>query len=318
MQRRSLLAAALASPALAQPAWPERPIRLVVPFAAGTSTDIIGRLVAGHIAAGLGGHTVVVDNRAGAGGTIGSLNIAQSPPDGHSWLLGTIGTHAVNPHLMPGLAYDPERDFTPVMAHSKTKILLVVHPRLGPRDMAGFVALARERTLSIGTPGIGTSGHLAHALLGQATGVTTTHAPYRDGGRALTDLLGGTLDALIYHTQFVRPHIEAGTILGLGITGGGRSALLPAVPSFMELGLPQLSVEAWWAIYGPARLPQPITARLNMILNAALVRPETLATLDRNGVEPMGGTAKALAAFQRAETALWRDVVQRAGITADG
>lgn len=317
MKRRTLLASGLAMPALAQ-GWPDRPIRLVVPFAAGTSTDIIGRIIAGQIAAGLPAATVVVDNRAGAGGTIGAQNVAQSAPDGHALLLGTIGTHATNPHLMPALGYDPERDFTPIIAHSKTKILLVVHPRLGPRDLAGFVALARSRTLSIGTPGVGTSGHIAHALLGQATGVEMTHAPYRDGGRALTDLLGGTLDALIYHTQFVRPHIEAGTILGLGITGAERSRLLPAVPSFAELGLPQLSVEAWWAVYGPARLPPAITQRLNAILNASLTRPETLAAFDRNGVEPMGGSADELAAFQRRELALWAEVIRRAGITADG
>ena len=317
MKRRTLLSAAVATPALAQ-GWPDRPIRLVVPFAGGTSTDIIGRLIAGQLAAGLPGATVVVDNRAGAGGTIGSLNVAQSPADGHSLLLGTIGTHAVNPHLMPGLGYDPTRDFTPIIAHSKTKILLVVRRGLGPRDMAGFIEMARARTLSIGSPGVGTSGHLAHALLGQATGLVTTHVPYRDGGRALTDLLGGTLDAMFYHTQFVRPHIEAGTILGLGITGAGRSTLLPAVPSFVEAGLPQLTVEAWWAIYGPARLPPAIAERVNGVLNAALARPETLATLDRNGIEPIGGTGAALAAFQQAELALWRDVVQRAGITAEG
>lgn len=321
MQRRSLLthglAAGLAAPALAQPAWPDRPIRLVVPFAGGTSTDIIGRLIAQQLSAGLGGHAVVVDNRAGAGGTIGSLNVAQSAPDGYSLLLGTIGTHAVNPHLMPALAYNPARDFTPIIAHAKTKILLVVRPQLGPRDMAGFLALARSRPLSIGSPGTGTTGHLAHALLGEATGIATTHVPYRDGGRALTDLLSGTLDAMFYHTQFVRPHVEAGTILGLGITGDARSLLLPAVPTFAEAGLPAINVEAWWAVYGPAGLPPTITARINAVLNAALSRPETMAALDRNGVEPMGGSPDDLAQFQARELVLWREVVRRANITAD-
>lgn len=311
MKRRMLL---LATPALAQS---DRPIRLVVPFAAGTSTDIVGRLIAGQIAAGTGA-TVVVDNRPGAGGTIGSLNVAQSPPDGNSLLLGTIGTHAVNPHLMPGLAYDPERDFTPVIAHSKTKILLVVRPQLGPRSVAEFVEMSRARVLSVGSPGTGTSGHLANALLAEATGVATTHVPYRDGGRALTDLLSGNLDALFYHTQFVRPHIEAGTILGLGITGAARSMLLPAIPTFAEAGLAGLNVEAWWAIYGPARLPAAVVARVNGALNAALARPETLAALDRNGIEPMGGSPEELARFQHAEIALWREVVRRAAISAEG
>ncbi len=297
---------------------PTRPLRLVVPFAGGTSTDIIGRLIAGHLSAGLGGATVVVDNRPGAGGTIGSQAVAQAPPDGNAFLLGTIGTHAVNPHLMPNLGYDPERDFTPIIAHSKTKLLLVVRPALGPRGMAEFLALARRRPLSVGTSGTGAAGHLAQALMTEATGVETTHVPYRDAGRAMTDLLSGTLDAMFYHTQFVRPHIEAGSILGLGITGAGRSALLPTVPTFAEAGLSQISIEAWWAVYGPPRLPPPITARVNAILDEALRQPETAAAMDRNGVEPMGGPPAALVTLQHAELALWREVVRRAGITAEG
>ncbi len=322
MKRRNLLAnmlplgPAIPAVAFAQPAWPDRPIRLVVPFAGGTSTDIIGRMIAQQLSRGLGGHAVVVDNRAGAGGTIGAQAVAQSPPDGATFLLGVIGTHAVNPHIMRGLGYDPVRDFTPVVAHSKTKILLVVRPALGPRNMAEFVALARTRTLSVGTPGTGTTGHLGHALLGEA-GVNTTHVPYRDGARAVTDLLSGQLDAMFYHTQFVRPHVEAGTMLGLGITGDARSRLMPAVPTFAEGGFPAINVEGWWAIFGPAGLPAPIVARVNSILNAALAEAETLALLERNGVEPMGGTAQWLADFQRAEFTRWGEVVRRANITAE-
>ncbi len=317
MKRRALLAAGLAAPAVAQPSWPDRPIRLVVPFAGGTSTDIIGRLIAQQLSRGLNGHAVVVDNRAGAGGTIGALHVAQSPPDGSTLLLGVIGTHAVNPHMMRGLAYDPARDFTPIVAHSKTKILLVVRPQFGARSMTEFLSVARGRTISIGSPGTGTTGHLAHALLGVASGVQTTHVPYRDGARAVTDLLSGQLDAMFYHTQFVRPHVEAGTMIGLGITGAQRSALLPMVPTFAEGGLPQIDVEGWWAVFGPAGLAAPVVARVNGILNAALRDAETLAALDRNGVEPMGGTPEELARFQQAEFLRWGEVVRRANITAD-
>jgi tripartite-type tricarboxylate transporter receptor subunit TctC len=317
MKRRALLLAGLAAPAAAQPTWPDRPIRLVVPFAGGTSTDIIGRLIAQQLSRGLGGHAVVVDNRAGAGGTIGALHVAQSPPDGSTLLLGVIGTHAVNPHMMRGLGYDPSRDFTPIIAHTKTKILLVVRPQFGARSMAEFLNVARSRTVSIGSPGTGTTGHLAHALLGVATGAQTTHVPYRDGARAVTDLLSGQLDAMFYHTQFVRPHVEAGTMIGLGITGAQRSALLPMVPTFGEAGVPQIDVEGWWAVFGPAGLPAPVVARVNAILNAALRDAETLAVLDRNGVEPMGGTPEELARFQQAEFARWGEVVRRANITAD-
>lgn len=322
MKRRPLLALGLAAPAIAPSraqaqAWPDRPIRLVVPFPGGSSTDILGRIAAQQISRGLNGATVIVDNRAGAGGTIGSQYVAQAAPDGLTLLLGTIGTHSVNPHLMPNLPYDPMRDFTPIIAHSKTKILLVVRPQLGVRSMAEFVALARTRPLSVASSGTGTTGHLAQALLGEATGITTTHVPYRDGARAVTDLLSGQIDSMFYHTQFVRSHIESGTMLGLGITGNTRSDVLPGVPTFAEGGLPVINIEAWWAIYAPPRLPAALTQRLNAIFNAALVEPETRTAFARNGVEGMGGSPEDLANFQRAELDRWREVIRRANITAD-
>ena len=323
MKRRSLIAATaggLASPAVApaQGSWPDRPIRLVVPFAAGTSTDIIGRLVAAQLSRGLGGVPVPVDNRAGAGGSIAALHVAQQPPDGATLLLSTIGTHAVNPHLMRDLQYDPARDFTPVVAHSRTRILLVVRPQLGPRTMGEFLDLARARSVSVASPGTGTTGHLGHALLTMATGIEMLHAPYRDGGRAVTDLLSGRIDSMFYHTQFVRPHIEAGAMLGLGITGTGRSEALPDVPSMAEAGLPQVDVVGWWALHGPRGLPAPIVARVNGVLNAALREPDTLAAFARNGVEPMGGTPAELGDFVRREHQRWGEVVRQARMTADG
>lgn len=323
MNRRSLLAAGLALPAILAPgalraqAWPERPIRFVVPFAAGTSTDIIGRMIAGQISRGLGGHAVVVDNRAGAGGTIGSAAVAQAPADGHTILLGTIGTHAVNPNLMRNLAYNPVRDFTPLFLHSKTALLLVVRPQLGVRSMAEFVALARARPLSVGTSGVGTAGHLNHAVMSEATGTTTTHVPYSDGARAMTDALSGTLDAMFYHTQFVRGQIGAGQLIGLGITGAQRSPLLPEVPTFAEQGLSGIDAEGWWAMFGPANLPAPVTQRLSGILAASLTEAETRTTLERNGVEAIGGGPEALARYQREELERWGAVIRRANITVD-
>ncbi len=321
MKRRSLIAAGgLALPALAraQQNWPDRPIRLVVPFAAGTSTDIIGRLVAAQLSRGLGGAAVPVDNRPGAGGAIAALHVSQQPPDGATLLLSTVGTHAVNPHLIRDLQYDPVRDFTPVVAHSRTRILLVVRPQLGPRTMGGFLELARSRSVSIASPGTGTTGHLGHALLTTATGIEMLHVPYRDGGRAVTDLLSGRLDAMFYHTQFVRPHIEAGAMVGLGITGAGRSEALPDVPSMAEAGLPQVDVVGWWAVHGPAGLPAPVVGRVNGFLNAALREPDTMAAFARNGVEAMGGTAAELDAFQRREHERWGEVARRARMTAEG
>ena len=326
MNRRTLLATGLAlavpgtlraqSQSQAQ-SWPDRPIRLVVPFAAGTSTDIIRRMIGGQISRGLGGHAVVVDNRAGAGGTIGSATVAQAPADGHTILLGTIGTHAVNPNLMRNLAYNPVRDFTPLFLHSKTALLLVVRPQLGVRTMAEFVALAKARPLSVGTSGVGTAGHLNHAVMSEATGTTTTHVPYSDGARAMTDALSGTLDAMFYHTQFVRGQIGAGQLIGLGITGAARSPLLPAVPTFAEQGLAGIDAEGWWAMFGPANLPAPVTQRLSGILAASLTEAETRTTLERNGVEAIGGGPEALARYQREELERWGAVIRRANITVD-
>jgi tripartite-type tricarboxylate transporter receptor subunit TctC len=321
--RRTTLAASLAlvaAPAGAQTAerTPDRPLRLVIPFAAGTSTDILGRLLAAQIGRGLGGITVVVDNRVGAGGTIGAQHVAQQPPDGATLLMSTIGTHTVNPHLMPALQYDAFRDFTPVVLYARTRIALCVRPELGARDMAGFLALARSRSLSIASPGIGTTGHLCHAQLTLATGIETLHVPYRDGSQAVTDLLGGRLDAMFYHTGFVRPHVEARTMLGLGITGEGRSPLLPQVPSMAEAGLPGVDVIGWWAVHGPAGLPPAVVQRLGAVINAALAEAETLATFARNGIEPMGGTAAELLAFQRREFDRWGEVARRTRMTAEG
>jgi tripartite-type tricarboxylate transporter receptor subunit TctC len=326
MRRRSLIAvtAGLTAPGLAHPqsgttGWtPDRPVRLVVPFTAGSGTDTIGRMIAAQLGRGLGGATVTVENRAGAGGTVGALHAAQQPPDGGALLLGALSTHAVNPHLMRDLQYDPFRDFTPILAYCRARAVLVVRPQLGPRNMQEFVALARTRSVSIASPGTGTTGHLGHAQLTLATGVETVHVPYRDSVRAVPDLLGGQVDAIFFPVPVVRPHIEAGTMFGLGITGEGRSELLPQIPSMAEAGLPRVDVVGWWVVYGPARLPAPVVERVGGVLNAALREPETLAALARNGLEPMGVDGAALLAFQRREFDRWGEVVRQTGMKADG
>jgi tripartite-type tricarboxylate transporter receptor subunit TctC len=324
MGRRDILlgaaAAALSWPALraarAQPAWPERPLRLVVPFAAGTTTDALGRLLAAH----LGRHVaqpVVVENRSGAGGTVGALAVAQAAPDGHTILFGTSGTQATNPVLMPALAYDPLRDFAPVASFARTSVVLGVRPQLGAGTLEEFLALARRRRLSIASAGTGTTGHLTQALITLRSGVETTHVPYREGGRAIADLLNGTVDAMVYHPLGFLPHIQSGAVRPLAVTGEARHFILPEVPTMAEAGLPGLLVEGWWALYAPAGTPAPVVARLNALVNGALADPATLAELRRQGLETLGGTPEALAALGRAELARQREVVQAANITAD-
>ena len=224
----------------------------------------------------------------------------------------------MNPHLMRDLQYDPFRDFTPVLAYCRGRAVLAVRPQLGPRSMQELVALAHTRSLSIASPGTGTTGHLGHAQLTLATGVETVHVPYRDSVRVVPDLLSGQVDAIFFPVPVVRPHIEAGTMVGLGITGEGRSELLPQVPSMAEAGLPRVDVVGWWAVYGPARLPAPVVERVGGVLSAALREPEALAGLARNGLEPMGGDGAALLAFQRREYDRWGEVVRQTGMKAEG
>ena len=240
-----------------------------------------------------------------------------SAPDGYTILFGTSGTMATNPVIMAAIPYDPIRDFAPIVPYAKTSVILGVRPQLGVTDLAGFLALARQRPLSIGTAGTGTTGHLTTALIEMRSGLPLTHVPYRDGSRAVADLLNGTLDAMVYHPLGFLPHIRAGTIRPLAVTGAARHPLFPEVPTLVESGLPGAVVEGWWALYAPAGTPAPIIARVNALVNASLAEPATRAELERQGLEVMGGTPEALAALTRTELAKQREIAQAARITVD-
>lgn len=306
----------LPAAARAQATWPDRPVRVVVPFAAGTTTDTIGRLFAQHLQRALP-QPVVVDNRSGAGGGVGALAVARAPADGLTILLGTSGTHAVNVSLVRDLGYDPVRDFAPIAAVAQTPVVLGVRPALGVSSVQELVALGRRRPLSFASAGTGTTGHLSQALFAMRAGIETTHVPYRDGGRAVTDLISGQVDAMFYHPLGFLPHIQSGALRALAVTGERRSSVLPDTPTMTEAGIADVVVEGWWAFYAPSGTPQPILARLNALLNAALADAEFLAAIRQQGVDPIGGTAAELGARTAAEIAKWREVVTRARITAD-
>jgi tripartite-type tricarboxylate transporter receptor subunit TctC len=309
--------ALLPAAAAAQPAgWPDRPLRLVVPFASGTTTDTLGRLLGNFLSPRLG-QPVIVENRSGAGGSVGAASVARAAPDGLTILLGTIGTHAVNPNLVRDVGYDPVRDFAPIATYVQTPVVLGVRPAMDVSSVTGLVALAKRRNLTFASAGIGTTGHLSQAMFNLRGGVESTHVPYRDGAQAVTDLIAGQVDAMFYHPLGFLPHIQAGTIRPLAVTGRTRSPVLPDVPTMAEAGLADFVVEGWWAIYAPAGTPAPLVARLNALVNAALADADTLAALRRQGVQTMGGTAEALATLTRNEVAIWRDVTRAAGITAD-
>lgn len=317
ISRRSLAAGALlglATPHIAKAqAWPARPLRLVVPFAGGTTTDLFGRAIANHLTQTLG-QSVVVDNRSGAGGNIAAAAVSRERPDGYTLILGTSGTHGVNASLYRDPGFDPVRDFTPVVPFVTAPVVLAVRPELGAQDFAGLVELARRRPLTFASAGNGTTGHLSQALLDLRAGVQTVHVPYRSGAQAVTDLLSGQIDAMYYHFLPLMQHVQDGKLRVLGSTGARRTTTLPHVATMQELGLRDFVVEGWWAIYMPAGAPREVVERLNTATNDWLRRPEALETLRNQGVEPLGGTPEDLAARTMAEVAKWRDIIRDARI----
>ncbi|SHJ94814.1 Tripartite-type tricarboxylate transporter, receptor component TctC [Roseomonas rosea] len=321
LPRRALLGALAALPAaqaMAQGAgtWPNRPIRLVVPFAAGTTTDILGRILAEALAKEAG-QPVVVDNRAGAGGNVGAQAVARSPGDGYTLLLGTNGTHGINVSLYADQGFDPIRDFTPIAPYVSTPSVLGVPPSLGVSSVAELVALAKRRTVTFASAGNGTTGHLSQALFNLRGGLTTEHVPYRNAGQGVTDLIAGRVDAMFYHPLGLKPHLDAGTLKALAVTSASRVTMLPDVPTIQEAGLQDFVVEGRWSLYGPANMPPEVVARLNRATNALLADPASLANLRAQGVEPLGGSPEKLAEMTREEIAKWRAVVAAANIKPD-
>lgn len=308
------LAVGLTLPAavLAQ-TWPSRPVRLVVPFAAGTTTDTFARLIGNHLSQVLG-QNVVVDNRSGAGGNIAAAAVARAPADGYTLILGTSGTHGVNASLYRDPGFDPVRDFAPIVPFVTAPVVLAVRPELGAQDFAGLLRIARERPVTFASAGNGTTGHLSQALVDLRAGVRTVHVPYRSGAQAVTDLLSGQVDAMFYHFLPLQPHVQEGKLVVLGVTAPRRTATLPNVPTMLELGLQGFVVEGWWALYAPAGTPREAVARVNAATNAWLRLPEALEQLRAQGVEALGGSPEDLAARTAAEVAKWRDVIRDARI----
>ncbi|WP_043835620.1 Bug family tripartite tricarboxylate transporter substrate binding protein [Muricoccus aerilatus] len=310
------LAALLVRPALAQGAWPNRPIRLIVPFAAGTTTDILGRILAEAIGRQVG-QTIVVDNRAGAGGNVGALAVARAPADGYTLLLGTNGTHGINASLFTDQGFDPVKDFTPIAPFVTTAAVLGITPSLGVSSVAELVALAKRRPLTFASAGNGTTGHLSQALLNLRAGIDTQHVPYRNAGQGVTDLVAGRVDGMFYHPLGLKPQLDVGALKALAVTSEKRVSILPDLPTMAEAGLQDFVVEGRWHLFGPAGLPPEIVARLNKTTNDLLADPAALANLRAQGVEPLGGTPEALGEMTRAEIAKWRPVVAAANIRPD-
>ena len=322
MNRRILLAGiaafAASRPAIAQGQWnPDRPIRLVVPFAPGGSTDVTARLVAEAIAPRLG-QPVVIENRPGAGGNIGSEAVARAAPDGHTLVMGTSSTHATNPALYRNLPYQPLRDFAPVSQVAFIPNLLVVNPEVPARDLPALIALARARpgSLNFGNAGSGTSQHLSAAMIASRAGIEVTHVAYRGGAPAVTDLLGGKIQAMAAPLVEVVAHVQANRLRAIGVTTARRSSLLPDVPTIAET-IPGFEVALWNGILAPAGTPAAAVLRISAAIAEAMRTEDMRVRLAQQGSEPVGSNPDQFAAFIAAEIPKWAELVRISGATVE-
>jgi tripartite-type tricarboxylate transporter receptor subunit TctC len=292
-----LAASLLAAAALAQ-GYPAKPIRLIVPFAAGGGNDNIARLVGKQLSESLG-QPLVIDNRPGAGGVLGAELAAKAAPDGYTLFLGGVGSHAVNPNLNANLPYDPIRDFAPVALLASAPLILVVHPSVPAASFKAFVALARSKPgqLNYASNGNGTSSHLAAVMFDSMAGVDMVHVPYKGLSPALTDLLSGRVQLMFSSVVAILPHIRAEKLRGLAVTGAKRMPSMPDLPTIAESGLPGYEASSWYGVLAPAGTPREIVVKLNAEFVKALAQPEVRTSLVAEGAEPIGGTPEQFGAY---------------------
>jgi tripartite-type tricarboxylate transporter receptor subunit TctC len=307
-----LLAAGFALPAGAQ-SYPAKPIRVVVPFPPGGPTDIVTRLMAPKMAESLG-QQVVVDNRGGAGGAIGTEQVAKSAPDGYTLVMGTIGGLAVAKSLNPKLGYDTLRDLTPITQSVSVTSVLVVHPSVPAKNVRDLLALAKKGSkLNYASSGNGTITHLAGELLKLMGKVDITHVAYKGGAPALVALVSGEVDMSYENSLIITPHIKSGKVRGLAVTSAKRSALLPDLPTVGET-LPGYSASGWYGLLAPAGTPKPVITRLHAEAVKALRAPDVVDKLSSQGAEPVASSPEEFAAFIRSETEKWANLVKVANM----
>jgi tripartite-type tricarboxylate transporter receptor subunit TctC len=311
------LVTCIAFGALAQ-GYPNRSIRLVVPFPAAGTTDILARAVAQKLTESLG-QSVVVDNRPGAAGNIGSDLVAKSSPDGYTLLMGTVGTHAINPSLYSKMPYDHLKDFVPVVLVAGVPNVLVVNPALPINSVADLIKLAKDKpgTINFASSGSGTSIHLSGELFKTMAGVDMTHVPYKGSAPALTDLMGGQVQIMFDNLPSSLAQIKAGKLRAVAVTSMNRAPALPNVPTINESGLPGFEASSWFGVLAPAGTPAPIVARINAEVNKWLQSADAREKLLGQGAEAAGGSPEQFATFIRAETEKWAKVVKASGAKVD-
>ena len=311
-------ACALPGPVGAQDAYPLRPVTLIVPFPAGGSTDLVARLVAEKMSQELG-QQIVVDNRGGAGGNVGSAAAAKADPDGYTLLMGTVATHALNPALYKNMPYDPVKDFAPVSLLVVVPNVLVVNPEFPAKSVAELIELAKAKPgeYSYASSGNGTPLHLSGELFKSMAGIDIVHVPYKGAGPALIDVMGGHVPIMFDNLPSSTEHIKAGKLRGLAVTTAERAPSMPDLPTVAESGLPGYETYTWNALFAPAGTPPEVIARVNEAAVKALADPEVQAKLQGFGATVVASTPEELAAHVQAELTKWAPVVKASGAQID-
>ncbi len=323
MQRRAFLlassmAAVLPHVAFGQSAWPSRPLRIVVAYPPGGSTDIAGRLLAERLGRRLG-QQVLVDNRAGAGGTLGAGSVVRAEPDGYTLLLAASPEVSIAPTTMKALSYDPVRDLVPISLVGVVPFLLVVNPQLPVQTLQEFIAYARANPnrLNYSSFGNNTSNHLTGELFKSVARIDAVHVPYKGSGPSITDLIAGQVQYTFDTPPAVVEHVRAGKLRALAVATSQRLASVPNVPTFAEAGMPGFSGGTWFGLLAPAKTPADVVARLNAETVAALAAPDLAGEFAARNIVPSGGSADEFGRFIQSEVAKWKDLAAKVGITAE-
>ncbi len=314
---RTLAAALLLNPlsVIAADAYPSKPLRMVITFPAGGPTDVVVRLISQRLT-DQWGYPVIIDNRGGAGGIVGTEIVARATPDGYTFLVGTAGGMTINPALRSDLSYDPFRDFSPVGMLVVNPQILVAHPTLAAKNIRELVALAKQKPgqLNFASAGTGTATHLGLELLKLTAGIDVVHVPYKGGAPAVTDLIGGQVQLLWVSIPSVLPHVKAGRLRALAVSTAKRTTSAPDVPTVTESGYPGFEYSNWNALFAPAGTPQPQLRKINAQVVAALSDPAVAQRLTAQGADPAPGTPEELGKYMRTDHERWKKVIRTANI----
>ena len=312
-----LAAVLVSAPAIAQQAYPTKPVRWIVPFAPSGPTDLMSRAVAEKLSQRLG-QQFVVDNRAGAGGNIGAEVVAKSAPDGYTLMIGHVGTHAINASLYPKLAFDPVRDFTPITLIATLPLALVVHTSVPAKDVKELIAYAKSHPGAINFASAGNGGptHLTGELFKAAAGINIVHVPYKGNAAALLDLVAGRVQMMFSNMLTSMPHVRAGKLRALAVSSAKRSPQAPELPAIAE-ALPGFDSVPWYGVLGPAGMPRPLVTKLNTEISQALATPDMRERFVAQGIDLQSSTPEQFAALIKSELVKWRKVVRDAGAKVD-